>query len=541
MNEVRDFFVKLFDVSDFPPRWHCGHWSQFHGWLYLLSDLAIWGAYFAIPLLILRYISRRHGMQFFRIYVLFAAFILACGATHFLDALAFWMPYYRLSALVRFVTAVISWITVFSLVKLLPVAFSLKTTEQLEAEIEHRKRVEEQLQVNNRLLTEAQEIARLGHWQWDIPNNRILWSDMALRIYGFTADEQEMTYEMYLEKIHPEDKIFVHDSIMIGFRDSVFPKFYHRIILPGGPVRTMLCKGEMSFSAAGEPVRITGTVQDITEIRNAEQELLLKTQRLEASNTELQKFASIASHDLREPLRKIITFGSMLEKEAEEKLGDKGIMYLQKITGSATRMQKLIDDILDLSKLTVNSPVFEKTDLNEVLAQVRSDMEVTINNAAANIQIDYLPELDGNASQLCQLFQNLLTNAIKFTRPGTPPEIKIWADIITAAALPGLIAKPPGHSYSVMGNPDYSESERFAKIMVQDNGIGFDEVYLDKIFLIFQRLHDKTAYEGTGIGLAVCKKIAELHNGYITATSTPGAGTTFIIILPLFHKPDDDN
>ena len=204
-------------------------------------------------------------------------------------------------------------------------------------------------------------------------------------------------------------------------------------------------------------------------------------------------------------------------------------------------MQKLIDDILDLSKLTVNSPVFEKTDLNEVLAQVRSDMEVTINNAAANIQIDYLPELDGNASQLCQLFQNLLTNAIKFTRPGTPPEIKIWADIITAAALPGLIAKAPGHSYSVMGNPDYSESERFAKIMVQDNGIGFDEVYLDKIFLIFQRLHDKTTYEGTGIGLAVCKKIAELHNGYITATSTPGAGTTFIIILPLFHKPDDDN
>ena len=155
MNEVRDFFVKLFDVSDFPPRWHCGHWSQFHGWLYLLSDLAIWGAYFAIPLLILRYISRRHGMQFFRIYVLFAAFILACGATHFLDALAFWMPYYRLSALVRFVTAVISWITVFSLVKLLPVAFSLKTTEQLEAEIEHRKRVEEQLQVNNRLLTDG--------------------------------------------------------------------------------------------------------------------------------------------------------------------------------------------------------------------------------------------------------------------------------------------------------------------------------------------------------------------------------------------------
>ena len=225
----------------------------------------------------------------------------------------------------------------------------------------------------------------------------------------------------------------------------------------------------------------------------------------------------------------------MLEKEAHEKLGEKGTMFLQKITSSAARMQKLVDDILDLSKLTINDRSFQKTDLNEVLAHVLSDMEVTITKSNAKIEVDYLPEIEANPSQLGQLFQNLIANAIKFTRPDVQPVVKVYAEIITATSLPSLFYNNPGYNFSVVGNPAYKESERFAKISVEDNGVGFDEVYLDKIFLIFQRLHDKSAYEGTGIGLAVCKKIAELHNGYITAQSQLGKGTTFVIVLPLFH------
>ncbi|MFM6924167.1 MAG: PAS domain-containing protein, partial [Ferruginibacter sp.] len=145
MDQILDFFSKLLDVRDWPPRWHCGKWTEFHGWLYIISDLLIWTAYFAIPLVIIRYVSRKKNIQFTRLYFLFAAFILACGATHFLDAVAFWIPVYRLSALVRFITGIVSWVTVFYLVKQLPVIFSLRSQSALEAEITERKRTEQAL------------------------------------------------------------------------------------------------------------------------------------------------------------------------------------------------------------------------------------------------------------------------------------------------------------------------------------------------------------------------------------------------------------
>ena len=143
MSEVTEFFSKLFGSADWPPRWHCGQWTSFHGWLYIVSDLLIWSAYFTIPIVILRFISKKHGIRFLRLYFLFAAFILACGATHLLDAITFWIPLYRLNALVLFITGVISWATVFYLIKNLPVLFSMRTQKALEAEIELRKRSEE--------------------------------------------------------------------------------------------------------------------------------------------------------------------------------------------------------------------------------------------------------------------------------------------------------------------------------------------------------------------------------------------------------------
>ncbi len=152
MNQIVDFFKNLFDSSDWPPRWHCGKWSEFHGWLYIISDLAIWSAYFTIPIVIIRYISRKRNILFTKLYFLFAAFILACGATHFLDAVAFWLPVYRLSALVRFITGVVSWVTVFYLVKYLPVIFSMRSQSALEAEITERKKAEDALDKLNKEL-----------------------------------------------------------------------------------------------------------------------------------------------------------------------------------------------------------------------------------------------------------------------------------------------------------------------------------------------------------------------------------------------------
>ncbi|MBC7554876.1 MAG: PAS domain-containing protein [Taibaiella sp.] len=534
MNEVLEFLRHLFDTSGFPPRWHCGHWSEFHGWLYIISDLSVWLAYFAIPIVILKYVSRKIKARYTKLYFLFAAFILACGSTHLLDAIMFWYPFYRVSALVKLATGIVSWVTVFSLIRLLPKAFADKTADQLEAEIEYRKEIEQELKIRNQQLTEALEIARLGHWQWDVQTNRVEWSDMTLKMFGLGEESKQMNYEAYLQQMHVEDRQFVHDAIMQAFKNKEFPKFYHRILLPGGQVRIMLSRGDVILDSNGKVAKMIGTVQDITDMKNTQEELLLKTQKLEASNIELQKFASITSHDLREPLRKIITFGSMLERDSDSHLSEKGTLYLGKMTHSSLRMQKLIEDILDFSRLTVDKHAFTKVRLNNVVAQVIMDMEVAIQKSAAKIVTTDLPEIDGNESQLGQLFQNLIGNAIKFNKVGLTPFVEIKAEIVDSTALP----QATEGNNSLVRNPEYKNNERYCKIYIHDNGIGFDEAYLDKIFLIFQRLHDKSEYEGTGIGLAICKKVVDLHNGFISAYSNPGEGATFMIILPLVQAPE---
>jgi len=534
MGQVGDFFSNLFNTAGFPPRWHCGRWSDFHGWLYIISDLLIWSAYFAMPVIIVRYIARKQNVRFERIYFLFAAFILACGTTHLLDAIIFWYPFYRVSALVRFVTGIISWITVYYLIKMMPTAFSLKSAAQLEEEVERRRKAEEQLRINNELLLESQNIARLGHWQWDMQKNEVTWSQTLIDI--FDADRTiSLTYKTYLDLIHPEDQEYVHEMIDKAVATKNFPEFYHRIILKNGTIRTIHAKGQVLTSDKGD-VTLIGTAQDVTELKKAEQELLIKTQALEATNKELEKFASIASHDLREPLRKISAFSSMLETEQKQVLNDKGKLYLEKIQNASIRMQKLIDDILDLSKLTTDLPEFVQVNLNDVISGVLSDLEVLIITTHAQIRCDRLPVIEANGSQLGQLFFNLVANAIKFRRPDLTPEIHISSEYIKGKDLPANPLNIPDRKFSVLGNPRYWENEVFCKITVEDNGIGFDEVYLDRIFMIFQRLHSKTEYEGTGIGLAVCKKVADIHHGTISAQSTPGVGTKFTVTLPVSQK-----
>jgi len=166
MKDIADFFRQLMDSSDWPPRWHCGNWTAFHGWLYIISDLLIWSAYFAIPVVILKYLSRKHDARFLRLYFLFAAFILACGATHFFDAVAFWVPLYRLSALLRLITGVISWITVFYIVKYLPVAVSLRPVKELEQEIAQRQKAEEQVRNWTAWLSKERQRSPITNTHW---------------------------------------------------------------------------------------------------------------------------------------------------------------------------------------------------------------------------------------------------------------------------------------------------------------------------------------------------------------------------------------
>ena len=244
----------------------------------------------------------------------------------------------------------------------------------------------------------------------------------------------------------------------------------------------------------------------IIDLENSSAELLRKQVELERSNRELQDFASVASHDLQEPLRKVRAFGDRLSAKYGSELTDQGRDYLARMQDAAARMQALINDLLTFSRVTTRAQPFVAVDLNDLVRQVASDLEVRIQQSDATLEIEPLPTLDADPLQMRQLFQNLLTNALKFQRPDVAPVVRVYSDA--------------------------AEDADGVRVCVQDNGIGFDEKYLDRIFTIFQRLHGRIEYEGTGVGLAVCRKIVERHGGTITAHSTPGEGATFIVSLP---------
>jgi light-regulated signal transduction histidine kinase (bacteriophytochrome) len=268
----------------------------------------------------------------------------------------------------------------------------------------------------------------------------------------------------------------------------------------------------------GRVVGLVGISSDITERKAAEEQLRRFAEQLERSNAELQNFASVASHDLQEPLRKIQAFGDRLRTKCASGLGEQGLDYLQRMQNAAERMQVLIQDLLQLSRVTSRAQPFVRCDLNVIVDEVLSDLEVAIERHKAVIEVSGLPKIDADPVQMRQLFQNLIANALKFHRPGEAPVIHIT----------GRIIQPTEASMS-----DPRGTERLCQIEVTDRGIGFDQKFADQIFVVFQRLHTRAEYEGTGIGLAVCRKITDRHGGRIVAEGAVGKGATFRVVLPV--------
>ena len=269
---------------------------------------------------------------------------------------------------------------------------------------------------------------------------------------------------------------------------------------------------------------IFAVAHNITERKLAEEELKNFADRLQLSNTELQDFASVASHDLQEPLRKIQAFGDRLKAKCGDALNDDGRDYLARMQNAAARMQILINDLLALSRVTSQGQPFLAVDLSHLANEVLSDLETLIATKRAVVEVGQLAIVKADPTQMRQLLQNLIGNALKFSRPDVPPLVKISGQICPRSAAEN----------------DETESVASYRLTVQDNGIGFDNKYTDRIFKIFQRLHGRSEYEGTGIGLALCRKIVERHHGNITAQSAPGAGAIFIVNLPLKQEEKSD-
>lgn len=247
-------------------------------------------------------------------------------------------------------------------------------------------------------------------------------------------------------------------------------------------------------------------------------QLIQNIRQLKSTNDELERFAYVASHDLQEPLRKIMIFGDRFSAKYKQLLDTEGKDYIDRMMRASERMQLLIKNLLAFSRSSVNSDAFESTDIRMLVESVLSDLEVYIQQKNAVINLHDLPSMAIIPSQFRQLFQNLIINALKFSKENEDPVISIYAEKIKGVVIKGITSD--------------RYSDDFYRIYVKDNGIGFDAKYVDEIFLVFKRLHSYDKFEGTGIGLSICKKIVEKHGGYITAESEAGKGSTFIITVP---------
>jgi signal transduction histidine kinase len=260
----------------------------------------------------------------------------------------------------------------------------------------------------------------------------------------------------------------------------------------------------------------------MADLRRSHADLKAYSAKLERSNSELQDFASVASHDLQEPLRKVQAFSDRLRSRCAGTIDDQGRDYLDRIQNAAARMQTLINDLLTYCRVATKVQPFVPTDLVSITREVVSDLEARIEQVNGQVLVGELPTVDADPLQVRQLMQNLIGNSLKYWRPEVAPVVKVWSKHL------------PHHPSSEAGDPP----RPFCQILIEDNGIGFDPVYSERIFTIFQRLHGRNEYEGTGVGLAVCRKIVERHGGTITARSTPGNGSTFLVSLPI-HQPKE--
>lgn len=774
---MRDLLTSLLDSSGFTPGRHQGGWSSELIWLHISADLMIWLAFLAIAMTLVYFIRRRPRTPFPWMFWMFGLFIVSCGFTHFMNVVTFEDPVYRLSALIKIITALASWATVLALIPLIPKALSLRSPADLEREIAERKRVEESLRQSEerfRLLVEGVSDYAIF---WLAPDGRVVnWNKGAQRILGYSAEE--IVGHHFACFYPPEDlehgkpehlrkdaategrkedegwrvrkdqsRFWAHVVItalrdasgqLLGFakvtrdltgRKQTEEKFrglldsapdamlivqkdgrivqvntqteqmfgYRREELLGKPAEilvperfrskhpkqrsgyfvrpgiqpdaktngqelyglrkdasefpveislspletetgTLVCssirdiserkQAEVAihqqsrilkcildsigdavlvadesgqfllFNPAAEelfrlgpsptitdtwtkryglfaPDMITpyptrelplvramrgesvdgaevyvrhaavsdgiwtsanarplkdeqGTVRggvvvfrNITERKQAEEQLTAFALQLKRSNRELQEFASVASHDLQEPLRKIQAFGDRLQAKLSTGLDSQARDYLERMLTAASRMRSLIDDLLTFSRVTTKAQPFLPVDLNLIAHEVLSDLESRLHQTGGKVEVAELPTIEADPLQMRQLFQNLMSNGLKFHRAEQAPLLKIQARIL-----------PPGTRVN------HSASDvRFCEISVQDNGIGFDEKYLDRLFHVFQRLHGRSEYEGTGMGLAICRRITERHGGAITAKSAPGKGATFFVTLPLKHTP----
>jgi len=355
-------------------------------------------------------------------------------------------------------------------------------------------------------------------WEWDLESDTVRFNKNYQAVLGY--DISALPYQKWISQVHPDDRERVAAKILalVSSRKTSWLDEY-RLLKSDGSFIYILDRGRMIYNTAGTPARMVGSMINITERRQAEEaqrrfneelEKLVqaRTEQLQRSNEDLERFAHVASHDLKEPVRKILTIVDRLRIKYQNVLGD-GVVLLDKLTKSTSRLNQMIESILTFSTVNYEAQKAEPVDLNVVVHDVTEDLELIISEKEAQLVVPKLPFVEGSSTLLHQLFYNLINNSLKFSREEITPVITIEA-----------------HQFQ-------KDAAEMVEIKLSDNGIGFSQAEAAKIFQSFVRLHSKDSYEGTGLGLALCKRIVERHGGSIEASGAAGTGATFIIQLPV--------
>ncbi|MDT7827795.1 ATP-binding protein [Pricia sp. S334] len=373
----------------------------------------------------------------------------------------------------------------------------------------------ERLALQNMVLNDAEYVAGVGSFSYNLSTETLTYSDNCFRLLGMEPSEKIPSLDLITSLIHPADRKRFEKNVRSTLKERKTVRIEYRLKLHDGKLKNILMQGHF-FEKNEEPFMV-GVIRDITQEIANEITLQRRNRELERTNAELESFNRVVSHDLQEPLRKIQMFISRMSHTDLQGLSEKGKKYLKKVDQSANRMQLLIRNLLSYARLTEEVESHGPVDLNEVFEKVLDDLSEKIKETGAKIYIPDLPRINGIEFQLEQLFSNLLSNALKYKKHDSVPEITVSTEIL-----------PPRIMNEAL-NPSMS---KYLLVTMTDNGIGFDSKQDVKVFQLFQRLHKKHAYEGTGLGLAICKKIVENHNGHIVAKSEPGKGTRMQVYFP---------
>ncbi len=498
--QITGFCVNIFDVSSWPPRWYFEQSPDFYGWLYILSDLGICAAYFAIPFLLLRLVVKTKDTPFYKIILLFIAFITLCGFTHFMDAIIFWWPAYGFSALIRFTTAIISIITVYKLYKNLPLIKSLRTVRELEEEIKKRRVVEERLAGSEFLLSEAERISRVGGWEQDLITNKFTWSKTALNIIELPADTSAENIKL-IDYFDDVDKPLLAAVFEGGRVDGV--KWDIELVLNTCTDKKIWVRisGEPLYVETGKVVKVRGILMDIDKYKTTEIALNKSLEITSKNNGQLKNFTHILSHNIRNHASNLQLISSLINSE---KLDAENAELFTMIKNVSQGLDATLEDLSQALKIKESIMVSELLDFHVVAEKTIGILESDINVNHAEIIFNFkVRRVRFPRIYLESILLNLISNAVKYRRPDVSPFIELAS---------------------------YKNNEGYTVLECKDNGLGIDlNLHGQKIFGLYKTFHDHK--DAHGVGLFLVKTQIESQGGRIELESTLGEGSTFKIIF----------